>query len=269
MATDNARYDGAKNKFIIPQETLKSDASRLNMTVDEYKSFLNEFIREYSQNPQFAYQHTDLSDIPITFQMSPQGGMLGTYNTETKELKVSPSRDKDRMMQTLIHELNHAAADKSVGVRSNRMNALGVSESEQKLFQDPAYKAIAYGSSELAAWMAETLHPAFASKQIQPGSIDEILRGFVSRNKEVLTNFGSRTSQPTRPITHHPKSEIEMTPLEKVMELLFSSVTGRPSDTATMFRAQDNPQAPGRRYRTDVVPELQIYQNKIAPTKFK
>lgn len=222
MATDNARYDGAKNKFNVPQETLKANAERLMMKPEEYLQFLNKFVEEYSQNPQFAYQHTDLSDVPVTFERdSRHPDSAGTYYNDRREIVIRPSRDKDDMLRTLIHELAHAAAADPIpgyggaGNMRNRMGNPRTSESEQGLEKSLTQKGMNYGPGELQAFMTEFMHPVF--RQNKPFYVRDVL----NKNEAGARDYYQRVAQPTRPQTTHVKGEQEWTLQEKLLNMFF------------------------------------------------
>lgn len=258
MATDdplskNGKYDGARNEFIIDRKNLQQDARRLEMSVDEYLQYINSFVKEYSQNPLFAYQHTDLSRVPIEFTQAVPASAVGSYNPQDKTVRIVPSRDKDQMLTTLIHELSHAAADLPNAARlsSDRMNALGSSKQAFEFRDDPVRRAISYGPGETAAWLTQVLSPAFQVAPPKETPEDVIIKGLVNRHREVVTNMYSRTAQPTRPITRHPKTVIEMSLVERLLDL-FTNYSGQqrePEGNMTYF-AESDPNSPGSRYKT-------------------
>lgn len=218
MATQNTgKYDGAKNKFNVPAESVKQNAERLQMSESEYISFLNDFVRSYSQNPLFAYQHTDLSDVPVTIDFSSaHPTSQGSYSPATRSARISPSRNTDMMMRTLIHELTHAGQDKAGLFTSDETLQRTELPPNSNIRADRTAKALSYGPGELAAFFAESMHPALA------GGRDWRIGELINRNAAESAKFYSQVAQPTRPVTSHPQiAPPSLSPIEKLKQAIF------------------------------------------------
>lgn len=221
MATQNPeksdRYDGAKNKFNVPAETLQQNADRLKMSPEEYKTLLNDFVTAYSQNPLFAYQHTDLSDVPVTLDFSAEHPTSsGSYSPSTGTARVSPNRNPEVMIQTLIHELTHSGQDRAGLFTSPETRQRTELSPDSKLSGDRTAKALSYGPGELAAFIVEAMHPATSG--IRDWRIGEM----IAKDPRAAKDLYSRAAQPTRPVTNHPEVNLpELTTQERIKQFLY------------------------------------------------
>lgn len=232
MATGQPqRYDGARNKFIVPVETLKQNAERMQMTPDEYKSFLNKFVEDYSRNALFAYQHTDLGDVPITLDYpswESRSVASGSYYPETGDVRISPNKNQDEMIRALVHELSHAANAKNPDWNTqgnfSRANLRSASKGQpgEALYKLLEKAGLTYGVEEPQAFVTETRHPYFKGKGVDSSTplVSKLLFEIIAKEGKVADKYYGDVAQPTRPATSHIKGEPEWSISDRLLNLM-------------------------------------------------
>lgn len=218
---DESKYDGAKNTFNVPQESIGENAKSLNMTEKQYLQHLDKFVRSYSSNPLFAYQHTDLSDVPITFEDT---GGEGVYNTKTGAVRITPKASLEEMTRTLIHELNHAATSRNPdwGKMKNYKRAdlrAGSDDQAKALYAALTKAGFNYDETELPAFIAEGRHPALKNRPIE-GAMSARLSKVLAEHIPAADKYYGKVAQPNRPEAVHYKAEPEWSTTERLLNMV-------------------------------------------------
>ena len=182
---------------------------------DQQESEANKAFDKLTKSGLFNDLLTD-ADATITFTNKVTPGTKGSYIPSSGLLRIQPSGSADEILNTIAHELTHAAQ-----TRAAKLGYLAGDNSDRRQMSPELLKAadaagVNYdkGGLELEAWTAANLRPGVTYKDPQ---MTELLKKFPDQMQELYRN----TVQPMREPVKHTKGYPEMNPVEKTLNTLF------------------------------------------------